>query len=215
MFGAAPVPQSEKTPFSPRSPYAVAKVFAYDTTRNYREAYDIFAANGILFNHESPRRGEAFVTRKVTLGVARIVAGLEKKLYLGNLEASRDWGYAPEYVEAMWMMLQQPEPDDYVIGTGKTHTVKEFVDLAFQTAGLEDPENYIEIDPRYYRPTEVDCLLADANKAKKQLGWKAKTSFEDLVKIMVSADLRFYGQHAAADAITVDNPVAWLNKTFS
>ncbi len=193
MFGGAPPPQNEETKFYPRSPYGIAKVFAYNTTRNYREAYGIFASNGILFNHESERRGETFVTRKITRGIARIKAGLDKKIYLGNLDARRDWGYAPEYVEAMWRMLQQPEPDDYVIGTGESHTIREFVELAFRHAGLPDWEKYIGIDPRYYRPTEVEHLVADCTKAKTKIGWEPKTKFNDLVKIMLEADLKAHG----------------------
>ncbi len=212
MFGAAKPPQNEETIFYPRSPYGIAKVFSHDTVRNYREAYGIFAVNGILFNHESPRRGEAFLTRKVTIGVARIAAGLDEHLYLGNLEARRDWGYAPEYIEAMWMMLQQPEAGDYVIGTGEAHTVKEFVDRAFEVAGLGDSEKYIKIDPRYYRPTEVDYLVADAKKAKEKLGWKAKVGFDDLVKIMLRADLKRYGAQERADAIKVENPITWIGE---
>ncbi len=192
MFGAAPPPQSEETKFYPRSPYAAAKVFAFHLTRNYREGYGMFAVNGILFNHESPRRGETFVTRKITRGVARIKAGLDEKLYLGNLEAKRDWGYAPEYVEAMWLMLQHPEPDDYVIGTGETHSVQEFVEEAFRVAGL-NWKDHVEIDERYYRPTEVDVLMADTRKAKTKLGWEAKTKFKDLVRIMVEEDLKKHG----------------------
>ena len=188
MFGATPPPQGEDTPFYPRSPYAIAKVFSYNTVKNYREAYGLFAVNGILFNHESPRRGETFVTKKITRGLARIKAGLDKKLFLGNLEAKRDWGYAPEYVEAMWLMLQQSEPDDFVIGTGESHSVKEFLEASFSYCGL-DWRNYVEIDPRYYRPTEVNNLIADPKKAKEKLGWEAKTKFKDLVKIMVDADL--------------------------
>jgi GDPmannose 4,6-dehydratase len=157
-------------------------------TVNYRESYDLHASNGILFNHESPRRGETFVTRKITRAVARIKAGVQKKLYLGNLDAKRDWGYAPEYVEAMWMMLQQDKPDDYVIATGETHSIREFLDLAFQHAGLEW-EKYVEIDPKYYRPAEVDLLIGDASKARKQLNWKPKTSFAELVRIMTQADI--------------------------
>ncbi len=190
MFGAAPPPQNEKTPFYPRSPYGAAKVFAFDITRNYREGYNLFAVNGILFNHESPRRGETFVTHKITRAATRIKAGLQDKLYLGNLDAKRDWGYAPEYVEAMWLMLQQPEPDDFVIGTGESHSVREFVQEAFKRAGIEDWEKYIGIDPRYYRPTEVENLIADPRKAKEKLGWQAKTKFEDLVKLMVEADMK-------------------------
>ncbi|HVM77091.1 MAG TPA: GDP-mannose 4,6-dehydratase [Candidatus Paceibacterota bacterium] len=212
MFGAAPPPQNEETKFYPRSPYGAAKVFAYDMTRNYREAYGIYAVNGILFNHESPRRGEAFVTRKIAIGVAKIAAGLEKKLYLGNLEARRDWGYAPEYVEAMWIMLQQPEPDDYVIGTGQSYKVQDYVNRAFEVAGLGDPKQYIGIDERYYRPTEVRYLLADATKAKEKLGWQAVTTFDNLVKIMVRAELRRHGQHERAEKIIVENPVTWVNE---
>jgi GDPmannose 4,6-dehydratase len=193
MFGLAPAPQNEETRFHPRSPYGVAKAFAFNAVVNYRESYGIFASNGILFNHESERRGETFVTRKITRGVARIVAGLDKKIYLGNLDAHRDWGYAPEYVEAMYMMLQQPSPDDFVIGTGISHTVREFVELAFQAAGINDWKNYIEIDPRYYRPAEVDDLRADPRKAKEKLGWEAKTKFPALVKIMVEHDLKKHG----------------------
>ncbi len=193
MFGSSPPPQNENTSFHPRSPYGCAKVFAYHTTINYREAYGIFACNGILFNHESPRRGETFVTKKITRGVARIKAGLDKKLYLGNLDARRDWGFAPEYMEAAWLMLQQPEPDNYVIGTGEARSVKEFVEAAFKHAGIDNWQNYVEIDPRYYRPAEVEVLIADASKAKEKLGWEAKTKFDDLVKIMIEADLEQYG----------------------
>ncbi len=229
MFGSAPGPQNEMTPFEPRSPYAAAKVYAYWLARNYREGYQIFASNGILFNHESPRRGETFVTRKITRAIARIRLGLQDKLFLGNLDACRDWGYAPEYVEAMWLMLQQDRPDDYVIGTGKSHSVHEFCDLAFREGGMElewrgsgtkrvgivaglkkvaahqsngaangdvpgssmpsPGTEVVSIDPRYFRPTEVEFLLADASKARKQLGWKPKTTFPDLVKIMVKADI--------------------------
>ncbi len=192
MFGSTPPPQNEKTPFHPRSPYGCAKVFAYHSTVNYREAYNLFAVNGILFNHESPRRGETFVTRKITRGIARIKAGLDKKLYLGNLNARRDWGYAKEYMEAAWMMLQQDKPDDYVIGTGETHSVKEFVQAAFKHAGISNWKNYVEIDPRYYRPTEVDVLIADPTKARKRLKWKPKTTFDELVKLMVEEDLKAY-----------------------
>ncbi len=193
IFGSAPSPQSENTHFQPRSPYAVAKLFAYHTTRNYREGYGIFAVNGILFNHESPRRGETFVTRKITRAVARILAGLDKKLYLGNLGARRDWGYAPEYVEAMWLMMQQPKSDDYVVGTGESHSVGEFAEAAFRHAGIENGKDYIEIDSRYYRPTEVEDIVADAAKAKQVLGWTPKVKFQDLVKIMVDADLERHG----------------------
>lgn len=188
MFGSSPPPQSESTPFHPRSPYAVSKVFAYWATVNYRESYDLFACNGILFNHESPRRGETFVTRKITRAVAHIKAGLQQKVYLGNLEAKRDWGYAPEYVEAMWRMLQQDRPDDYVIATGETHSVREFCEEAFALAGL-DWREYVEFDPRYLRPAEVDILCGDASKAKRILGWEPKVRFRELVRIMVEADM--------------------------
>lgn len=190
MFGASPPPQNEKTPFHPRSPYACAKVFAYYITQNYREAYGLFAANGILFNHESERRGETFVTRKITRGIARIKAGLDKKLYLGNLDAKRDWGYAPEYVQAMWLMLQQIEPDDFVVATGETHSIREFLEEAFNYAGLGDWQQYVEIDPRYFRPAEVEALRGDAGKAKEKLGWEPKVKFKELVKIMVDSDLK-------------------------
>jgi GDPmannose 4,6-dehydratase len=188
MFGAAPPPQSETTPFHPRSPYAVAKVAAYWATVNYRESYDMFASNGILFNHESPMRGETFVTRKVTRAVARIKAGLQDKLYLGNLDAKRDWGYAPDFVEAMWRMLQHDEPLDLVIATGETHTVREFVEAAFAHVGLEW-EPYVDIDPRYFRPAEVEELLGDASKARDLLGWEPKVKFAELVRLMVDADV--------------------------
>lgn len=225
MFGASPPPQNEETPFRPRSPYAAAKVYSYWMVRNYREGYNLFACNGILFNHESPRRGETFVTRKITRAVARIRLGLGKKLYLGNLDAKRDWGYAQEFVEAMWLVLQQNEPEDYVIATGETHSVREFVDLSFEHAGIEiewqghgleekgivrslasnlqpptsglQPltsnlrigDAIIEIDQRYFRPTEVEVLIGDASKAKRDLGWEPKVKFKELVKIMVDADL--------------------------
>jgi GDPmannose 4,6-dehydratase len=188
MFGAAAAPQSESTPLHPRSPYAVAKVAAYWATVNYREAYGMFACNGILFNHESERRGENFVTRKITRAVARIKHGLQDKLFLGNLDAKRDWGYAPDYVEAMWLMLQADEPDDYVVATGETHTVREFLEHAFRCAGL-DWQPHVEIDPRYFRPSEVDVLLGDPSKARERLGWAPKVGFEELVKIMVDSDL--------------------------
>ena len=192
MFGASPPPQSENTPFRPRSPYAVAKVYAYWMTVNYREGYGLFACNGILFNHESPRRGETFVTRKVTRAIAHILTGRQKYLYLGNLEARRDWGYAPEYVEAMWLMLQQDEPDDYAIGTGETHSVKEFVEESFVYVGL-DWEKYVRIDPRYFRPTETEVLIADASKARRKLKWKPKVTFKEIVRIMVDADMEALG----------------------
>jgi GDPmannose 4,6-dehydratase len=189
MYGKVQaVPQRENTPFYPRSPYGAAKVYAYWVTVNYRESYGLFACNGILFNHESPRRGETFVTRKVTRTAARIKAGLEQKVYLGNLEAKRDWGYAKEYVDAMWLMLQQEEPDDYVIATGQTHSVAELVEEAFSYAGL-DWRDHLEIDDRYYRPAEVDLLIGDASKAKQKLGWQARTTFKDLVRLMVDADM--------------------------
>lgn len=188
MFGAAPPPQNEKTPFYPRSPYAAAKVYAYWMTVNYREGYNMFACNGILFNHESPRRGETFVTRKITRAGVRIKLGLQKKLYLGNLEAKRDWGYAKEYVETMWLMLQQDSPDDYVIATGETYSVKEFLEEAFAYLDL-DWKDYVEIDQRYFRPTEVEVLIGDVTKARQKLRWEPKVKFKELVKIMVDADL--------------------------
>jgi GDPmannose 4,6-dehydratase len=219
MFGDAPPPQNEAAPFRPRSPYAAAKVYSYWMARNYREGYKLFAVNGILFNHESPRRGETFVTRKITRALARIKMGLEDKVYLGNLKAKRDWGYAKDFVEAMWLMLQQEQPDDYVIATGETHSVREFVDLAFNHAGIElewkgsgtsekgivrsvasNPQPLtsnlkvgdilIEIDPRYFRPTDVDFLQGDASKAKQKLGWEPSVRFKELVRIMVDADIK-------------------------
>jgi GDPmannose 4,6-dehydratase len=192
MFGASPPPQNESTVFYPRSPYAAAKVYAYWITVNYREGYDLFASNGILFNHESPRRGETFVTRKITRGIARIKAGLDKELYLGNLKAKRDWGFAPEYVECQWRILQHGKADDFVIGTGESHTVEEFVSEAFAYAGL-DWKEHVKIDPKYFRPTEVDYLQADISKAQKELGWTPKITFHDLVKIMVDADMKLLG----------------------
>ena len=195
MFGLVrEVPQTERTPFYPRSPYACAKVFGYWITVNYRESYGLHANNGILFNHESPRRGETFVTRKITRAVAQIQAGLQDKLYLGNLEAKRDWGYAKEYVEAMWLMLQQDKADDYVIATNETHSVREFLEAAFGHVGL-DWKQHVEIDPRYYRPAEVDLLIGDYAKAKRQLGWEPKTRFVDLVKLMVDADVDLLRRH--------------------
>jgi len=188
MFGNMPGPLNENTPFQPRSPYAAAKVYAYWITVNYREGYGLFATNGILFNHESPRRGETFVSRKITKAAAKIKLGRQDKLFLGNLDAKRDWGYARDYVEAMWVMLQQDEPDDFVIATGETHSVREFLDEAFGYLDL-DWKKYVEIDPRYFRPTEVDLLLGDASKAKRVLGWKPRVHFKDLVKLMVDADL--------------------------
>jgi len=230
MFGAAPPPQNEKTPFYPRSPYAVAKVYAFWMTVNFREAYNIFACNGILFNHESPRRGETFVTRKITRALAHILAGKQKKLYLGNLYAKRDWGFAPEYVEAMWLMLQQDEPDDYVIGTGESHQVKEFLVKAFEYAGVElefkgegleekgivksvdrrweyilkPGDIVIEIDPKYFRPTEVEWLQADITKAKQRLGWEPRVTFEELVKIMVDYDLKLVGLEPIGEGIKIN-----------
>ncbi len=188
MFGAAKPPQNEATAFYPRSPYGAAKVYSYWMAVNYREAYRLFACNGILFNHESPRRGETFVTRKITRAVAGIIAGRQGKLYLGNLQARRDWGYAPEYVQGMWRMLQHDEPGDYVLGTGKSHTIEEFVSEAFGYAGL-DWREHVEIDPKYFRPTEVDFLMADSSKARSVLGWEPRIDFKDLVHIMVDADL--------------------------
>jgi len=189
MYGKAKeFPQNEKTPFVPRSPYAAAKVYAYWMTVNYREAYNMFACNGILFNHESPRRGETFVTRKITMALARIKYGIQDKLYLGNLSAKRDWGFAGDYVKAMWLMLQQKNPDDYVIATGKTHSVKEFLQEAFDYAGL-NWKKYVEIDKRYFRPTEVDCLIGNSARAKKVLKWKPSVNFKKLVRIMVDADM--------------------------
>ena len=240
MFGASPPPQNEMTPFYPRSPYAVAKVYAYWMTVNYREAYGLFACNGILFNHESPRRGETFVTRKVTRAIAHILAGKQDKIYLGNLNAKRDWGFAPEYVEAMWLMLQQEEPDDYVIGTGESHSVREFVEKAFEYVGIEiewkdqgveekgivrsyDPKKLpssckviregvviIEIDPKYFRPTEVESLRADITKARKKLGWEPRTTFEELIKIMVDYDLKLVGLEPIGEGIKICN-----EKSFS
>lgn len=241
MFGASPPPQNEKTPFYPRSPYAAAKVYAYWMTVNYREAYKIFACNGILFNHESPRRGETFVTRKITRALAHILAGKQKKLYLGNLNAKRDWGFAPEYVEAMWLILQQDEPDDYVIGTGESHSVREFVEKAFSYAGIEIEwrgegaeekgivssidstildkilsnsnsfessfikvgDVLIEIDPKYFRPTEVEHLQADITKARKKLGWEPRVRFDELVMIMVDYDLKLLGLNPVGKGIRV------------
>jgi GDPmannose 4,6-dehydratase len=192
MFGNAPPPQSEETVFQPRSPYAIAKVYAYWMVANYREAYDMYASNGILFNHESPRRGPTFLSKKVTRAVARIKAGLQPKVYLGNLDARRDYGYTPEYVEVMWKILQQDKPDDFVVGTGVAPTIREFVDEAFSYADM-DWQEYVEIDPRYFRPTEVDYLLADSSKAKKALDWEPKITYKELARIMVDADLEAVG----------------------
>ena len=196
MFGSSPPPQNERTPFRPRSPYAVAKVAAYWYAVNYREAYGMFICNGILFNHESPRRGETFVTRKITRAATRIKLGLQDRLYLGNLDARRDWGYAGDYVEAMWLMLQQPEPDDYVIATGEAHSVREFLEAAFGLLGL-DWREYVVVDPRYFRPTEVDCLQGDPKKARERLGWRPKVGFKELVRIMVEHDLELARQERA------------------
>lgn len=192
MFGSAKPPQNEHTPFEPQSPYAAAKVYAYWVTRNYRQAYAIFASNGILFNHESPRRGETFVTRKITRALASIRAGKQNLLYLGNLDARRDWGYAPDYVAAMWKILQHDRPDDFVIGTGESHSVREFLDEAFGYLNM-DWHDYVRIDPRYFRPTEVDFLLADPSYARSALGWEPRIYFKDLVRIMVDADLELAG----------------------
>ena len=204
MFGkAAEVPQRETTPFHPRSPYGVSKVFAYWATVNYRESYSLMACNGILFNHESPRRGETFVTRKISRAVAYIKAGLQKKVYLGNLDAKRDWGYAKEYVEAMWLMLQQDKPEDFVIATGETHSVQEFCEEAFGHVGL-DWHDHVEIDKRYFRPAEVDLLLGDASKAKKILGWEPRTRFKDLVRLMVDADSKMLEDKLAGKVSVVN-----------
>jgi GDPmannose 4,6-dehydratase len=243
MFGAANPPQNENTAFYPRSPYAAAKVYAYWMTVNYREAYNIFACNGILFNHESPRRGETFVTRKITRALAHILAGKQKKLYLGNLYSKRDWGFAPEYVEMMWLMLQQDTPDDYVVGTGESHTVKEFVDIAFEYAGIElewkgkgveekgivksiesnltsylsPGDIVVEIDPKYFRPTEVDYLCADITKARKKLKWEPKVKFKDLVKIMVDYDLLQNSIKAKGEGIKASQKCGygWTNHEYS
>jgi len=207
MFGATSPPQDENTSFHPRSPYACGKVYAYWMVRNYREGYRMFAANGILFNHESPRRGETFVTRKITRGIARILAKKEKYLYLGNLDSCRDWGFAPEYVECMWRILQQKEAKDYVIGIGETHSVKEFLNAAFSYAGI-DVKKHVRIDQKYFRPTEVDMLVSNPSKARKELGWKPKVRFDDLVKIMVDADMRALG------LFPIGEGDAFLTKTF-
>ncbi|MCX7817481.1 MAG: GDP-mannose 4,6-dehydratase [Syntrophales bacterium] len=227
LFGASPPPQSEKTPFYPRSPYAAAKLYSFWMTVNFREAYGLFACNGILFNHESPRRGETFVTRKITRALANILSGNQKKLYLGNLNAKRDWGFAPEYVEMMWLMLQQDKPDDYVVGTGESHSVREFVEIAFSYAGIEiewigngsqekgivssikcETDNIkigdtiIEIDPRYFRPTEVEHLQADITKAREKLNWQPRVTFSELVKIMVDYDLKMVGIEPPGEGIS-------------
>lgn len=245
MFGAAPPPQAEDTPFYPRSPYAAAKAYAYWMVVNYREAYNIFASNGILFNHESPRRGEIFVTRKITRALANILAGKQKRLYLGNLAAKRDWGYAPEYVECMWLMLQQEKPDDYVIGTGESHSVREFVEESFRYAGIEiewkgegteekgiikslsgdfrqqgtlrTGDILIEMDPKYFRPTEVDFLLADITKAKKTLGWEPSVTFSDLVKIMVDCEVEHLGLKAKGEGqrILEEKEISWTKNALT
>ena len=202
MYGKVQeIPQRDSTPFYPRSPYGAAKVYAYWVTVNYRESYGIFACNGILFNHESPRRGETFVTRKITRGVAQIKAGLADKLHLGNLDAKRDWGYAKEYVMAMWLMLRHEEPDDYVIATGETHSVREFIQEAFSYAGL-DWRKHVEIDSKYYRPAEVDLLVGDASKAKSKLGWAPRTRFKDLVRLMVDADVATLGNERKLGSVS-------------
>ncbi len=199
MYGNADqFPQNETTPFKPRSPYAAAKVYGYWMTVNYREAYQMFACNGILFNHESPRRGETFVTRKITMGLARIKHKVQDKIYLGNLQAKRDWGFAGDYMEAVWLMLQQDKPDDYVIATGQTHSVREFLEEAFGYAGL-NWKKYVAIDKRYFRPTEVDCLIGDSLKAKKQLGWRPKVDFNGLVRMMVDADMQVVARQLYGD----------------
>jgi GDPmannose 4,6-dehydratase len=202
MFGSTQPPQHEDTPFYPRSPYGAAKVYSYWMTRNYREAFGLFAVNGILFNHESPRRGETFVTRKITRAAARIKLGLQDKLYLGNLDAVRDWGYAPEYVYGMWLMLQQEKPSDYVLATGKPATVKDFLSHSFNVVGL-DWEDYVELDDRYLRPTEVDSLIGDSQKAKSEIGWEAKIEFSELAQIMVEADLQAL---ESGKALWIDRP---------
>ena len=239
MFGAAKPPQNERTAFYPRSPYAAAKVYAYWIAVNYREGYNLFACNGILFNHESPRRGETFVTRKITRAVAAILAGKQDKLYLGNLDAKRDWGFAPEYVECQWLMLQQDHAEDFVIGTGESHTVREFVERSFKYAGVEigwkgrgtdekgvarsvassiampikPGDVLIEIDPRYFRPTEVDFLLADASKAREKLGWEPKITFNELVKIMVDADMESVHLQSPGDGVKIlrGKGIHWTN----
>ncbi len=202
MFGATPPPQNEETVFHPRSPYGAAKLYAYWMTVNYREAHGLFAANGILFNHESPRRGETFVTRKITRAAARIFAGQQKKLYLGNLDAKRDWGYAPEYVEGMWRILQQDNPADYVLGTGESHSIREFLDEAFGYLDM-DWKGFVEIDHRYFRPSEVDFLWADASKARSELGWQPSIKFRELVRIMVDADLEGIGETPKGDGTKI------------
>ncbi len=213
MFGDAPAPQNEQTPFRPRSPYAAAKVYAYWMVRNYREGYGLFACNGIMFNHESPRRGETFVSRKITRAVAAILAGRQKKLFLGNLDAQRDWGYAPEYAEGMWLMLQQEAPEDLVFGTGETHSVREFVEEAFGYVDL-DWREHVAVDPRYFRPTEVHSLRADPSEAKRRLGWAARVTFQELVRIMMDADLEAAGLPAPGEGkrSIAGGELGWLRR---
>jgi GDPmannose 4,6-dehydratase len=243
MFGLTPPPQSEKSPFYPRSPYAAAKLYAYWMAVNYREGYDLFACNGILFNHESPRRGETFVSRKVTRAIANILTGRQKRLYLGNLNAKRDWGFAPEYIEVMWLILQQHVPDDYVIGTGQSYSVRELVEKAFAYAGIEivwrgkdvgekgmvrsvdtrwkpmikSGEVIIEIDPRYFRPTEVENLKADITKAREQLGWEPRTTFDELIKIMMDYDLKMVRLEPPGEGIRIsrEKGFGYTNHDFS
>jgi GDPmannose 4,6-dehydratase len=205
MFGASPPPQSEKTPFEPQSPYAAAKVYSYYMAKNYRKAYNIFTANGILFNHESPRRGETFVTRKITRAATRIKLGLQDKLYLGNLEAKRDWGFAGDFVEAMWLILQEEKPGDFVIATGISHSVREFAEKVFQKLKL-DYKHYVEIDQRYFRPAEVDVLLGDSTKAQKQLGWEPKVSFDQLINMMIKSDLELANKEKILHDAGYKNP---------
>jgi len=202
MYGRSLPPQNESTPFRPSSPYGAAKLYGYWMTVNYREAYGIFACNGILFNHESPRRGATFVTRKITQGLAKVMAGQQQFIFLGNLEAKRDWGYAPEYVETMWLMLQQDEPDDYVVGTGECHTVQEFLDEAANYSGV-DWRDFVKIDPKYFRPTEVDILMADASKAFSKLNWRPRTTFQELVKILMDADLQAAGLESPGAGVAI------------
>lgn len=242
LFGSALSPQNEMTPFQPQSPYAIAKLYAYWMTVNYRNAYGLFASNGILFNHESPRRGETFVTRKITRAIAHILAGKQKKIYLGYLDANRDWGFAPEFVEMMWLMLQQDEPDDFVVGTGESHSVREFLEVAFDYCGVEiewignaenekavikshdkkwselnEGETIIEIDPKYFRPTEVDFLKADISKAKEKLGWSPKITFSELVKIMIDHDLMQMGLKSKGEGIQhiEEKGFSWTKHEFS
>ena len=217
MFGESPAPQGESTPFAPRSPYAAAKLYAHWMTVNYREAYGLFACSGILFNHESPRRGETFVSRKITRAVAAIAAGKQDKLYLGNLDARRDWGFAPEYVECQWRMLQQEAPDDYVVGTGQSHTVRDFLDEAFGYVGVKW-QDHVEIDSRYFRPTEVNHLEADTSKAKAQMGWEPRVSFQELVQIMVDADMALAGLtpvSSSGDKLLAAKGIDWTTSRYA